>query len=422
MSIPQVQKLTLDNGIKVLVEKMPWVRSLSCGLFVGVGSSLEETNEAGLCHFIEHLLFKGTKNRSAFQIAKEIDAIGGRINAYTTKEYTSYYCVVLDRHLKTAVDILSDIFVNPKFDPKDIETEKNVILEEINMLEDTPDELIHDFLAETLLPKHPFGKQILGNKKSVGSFKQENLLSFRNKLYTPDNLIISIAGNVDFDELASLIKERFDSLKGKKRTVSMEWPEIASKVDVKRKRTEQIHLAIGFKGLSQLDDRRYSLAVLDNLLGGFMSSRLFQEVREKRGLVYSIFSGIASYYSGGYFYIYAGCAKENVEKVIEIIFEELIKLKKGEVTLEEIDRAKEHLKGTLVLGMESTFSRMGYISKSEHYYDRIVTVDEIFNKIDSVNKNSVSEIADDILDSKSLNLVVIGEVGKDKISGIPREL
>ncbi len=410
MQIPNSQKTILDGGMKILTENIPSVRSVALGIVVGAGSADEIEKEEGLTHFIEHMAFKGTKRRSAFDIASELDAVGGRLNAYTSKEYTLYYASVLEKHIDIAFDVLSDIFLNPSLKEEDIEMEKGVILEEINMYEDSPDELVHDLFAEKILNGHPFGKPTLGTKDSVGSFKKESFLKYRERLYTPDNVIISAAGNVSHEDVVGFSKKIFGSFPGTKNKKDLGIPKISNGIKIRNKQTEQTHLCLGTKGLSQVDEERYVLSVLDTILGGSMSSRLFQEVREKRGLAYSIYSNAHPFSDFGIFYVYAGCDKKNLENVVTLILEQFRQFKKEGITKEELQRGKEHLKGGLVLGLESTSSRMSYLAKSEFYYNKTVLIDEIFDEIDKVSLDDIIKTSEELFRNEYLTLTVIGDI------------
>ncbi|NQU18291.1 MAG: insulinase family protein [Candidatus Saganbacteria bacterium] len=414
-TIPSVKETVLDNGITIISEYIPKVRSAAVGLMVGTGSSSESENNLGVSHFIEHMCFKGTQRRSAFQIAKELDEIGGRINAFTGKDMTMFFAVVLDRHIDLAIDVLSDLYLNSSFDAKDVKMEQGVILEEISMYEDSPDELIHDLFAETVLLGHPAAWPTLGTHKTVKSLTREDLLGYRKKHYVPDNLIISVAGNIRHDAVVSLISNYFGKTKGKKHRPVHVHPKMEGQKKLKRKKIEQVHMCLGGKAVSQLDPDRYAFTILDNILGGSMSSRLFQEVREKRGLVYSIFSTVTPFRDFGIYYIYAGTSKENIKKVIDIVLSELSNIKKVGITKDELMRAKEHLKGTLVLGLEATSSRMSFIARSQFFYGKVITIDEIFKSIDKITHDDILRLANKYFLEKYLSLVVIGDY-----SGLPQ--
>lgn len=410
MPIPETKKTVLDNGITVVSENIPTLKSAAVGIMVGAGSMNELKGEEGLTHFIEHMAFKGTQRRSAFDIASELDAVGGRLNAYTSKENTVYHAVVLDKHINVALDVLTDIFLQPALKEQDINMERGVILEEINMYEDTPDELIHDLFAEAIIKNHPAGKPTIGNKKSVSSFKQENFTKYRDRLYRPDNVIISAAGAVNHDDIVKAISKVFEKFSGRKQPQQFPAPDYSPERKIKKKETEQLHLCIGTKGLSQVDERRYIFSAMEAILGGSMSSRLFQEVREKRGLAYSIYSTSMPLKDIGVFYVYAGIDKKNFEQVADLIIGQFSKIKKDGITAVELARAKEHLKGGLVLGLESSSARMGYIAKSEYYYGRTITVDEIFGEIDKITNHDIILLAEEIFSADKFTLAAIGDI------------
>jgi predicted Zn-dependent peptidase len=410
--IPQAEITTLPNGLKIITENIPSLRSAALGVMVGAGSGDELQDEAGLTHFIEHMAFKGTNKRTAFQIAEAVDAVGGKINAYTGKEYTVYYSVVLDKHLDVATDVLSDIFLNPLLRTEDIEMEKGVVLEEINMYEDTPDELIHDLFAETILHDHPLGKPTLGSKASVGGFKRESFTKYRSRLYKPDNVIVAAAGNLEHTQVLDFCQSFFSGFSGAADKPALPQPIIKSEIKLKTKKTEQTHLCLGVRGPSQVSEDRYSFTVMDTILGGSMSSRLFQEVREKRGLAYAIFSTGMPFRDFGIFYAYAGCDKKNLGQVVELILNQFKLMKSEGITDKELARGKEHLKGNLVLGMESSPSRMNWLAKSYFYYGRVMTVEEVFEKIDRVTQADIIKLANNYLKNEYLTLAVIGDLDK----------
>lgn len=412
MQIPNAKREVLPNGITLLTEEIPSLRSVSLGLMVGAGSSVEKKEEMGISHFIEHTVFKGTSQRDALQIAQTLDNVGGKLNAFTSKEFTMYYAIVQDKHIDVALDLLSDIHLNPLFKEDDINLEKNVVLEEIRMYEDTPDEQIHDLFISTILHNHSFGNVTLGEEKTVKSFNQEKINAYRKKHYSADNLIISIAGNINHKEVKSEIYRIFSNLSGNKENGIMPIPKITPNLALKKKETEQVHLLLGSKGVSQTDDDRYAFAVLDGALGGSMSSRLFQEIREKRALAYSVFSFNQGFKEIGLFGVYAGTAKENFEKVIGLILEQLRNIKKEGITKEEFERAKENIKGSMVLALESSNSRMSYMARSQFYYDKIVTIDDVIKKIDRVKMEDIVRLANEFFRDEYLNLAVIGDLDK----------
>jgi predicted Zn-dependent peptidase len=415
MNIPEHKKTVLKNGITLLTETMEDVRSVAMGIVVGAGSGLEQDPIAGISHFIEHMAFKGTSKRSAFDIASELDSVGGKMNAYTSKELTTYYAVTLDKHIDIAADVLTDIFLNSVYDSKEMELEKGVIVEEIKMYEDTPDELIHDLFMETIYHGHPLGRPTIGHEQSVRSIDRGKMLDYIKKNYTPDNIIIALAGNIDHQEAVKLIEPAFSVMKGEFPVSNRVPPTIKKAVKLKYKKTEQVHMCLGTKGPSQVDEDRYAFSILDTVLGGSMSSRLFQEVREKRGLAYAIYSYNGALKDCGLYVVYAGTSKENFRKVVDLTIEEFNKIKKNGITKEEMERSKEHLKGSLVLGLESTSSRMGYLAKSQFYFGRIITVDEIFQKVDRLTTDDIMAAANKYLKDEYLTLTAIGNISEKEM-------
>lgn len=409
ISIPNGKKTVLDNGLRILTEEIPAMRSVALGIMAGVGSGEEPPELAGISHYIEHMMFKGTSKRSAYDIAHALDAVGGKLNAYTSKEITLYYAVVLDRHIEIAIDVLSDMVLGSIYDPKEMELEKGVVLEEIKMYEDTPDELIHDYFASCILAGHPLGRPTLGQAETIASLTREKLLQYVHDYYSPKNLIISLAGAVPADA-AERLAARFGTLDRAQTPQPQPPSQHQSGVFLKRKKTEQAHLCLGGEGPSHEAEDRYAFAVLDVILGGTMSSRLFQEVREKRGLAYAIYSTTSPFRSTGLSYVYSGTSPENISQVVEIILSQFTLLKREGLSVAELERAKEYLKGSLVLGMESSSARMGYLAKSELHHGRIVPIDEIFGKIDRVDNEAVIAAANRYFDLQKLALAVIADL------------
>lgn len=401
-------KEQLPNGIRVVTEEIPHVRSVSIGLWVGVGSRDETDENSGIAHFIEHMMFKGTKNRSAKQIAEELDAIGGQLNAFTAKEYTCYYAKTLDEHFPKSLDLLADMFFNSLYDPQEIDKERNVIIEEINMYEDAPDELIHDLFASTLWNNHPLGRSIIGTREVVEKINRADIISFLKTFYTPDQLVIAVAGNVKHDRVMELITPLFDRMEGKSTARNYAKPVPVYQVATKKKDTEQVHLCIGVPGLPLDHEQIYSLYVLNSILGGGISSRLFQEIREERGLAYSVYSYHNSYKDAGLFSIYTGLSLKNIGPVVELISRELKQIKAGKVTEEEVFRAKEQLKGSLYLGLENVSNRMSRIGKSELCLGRIITPEEAVEKINRVGIKDVQLLAEQLFASDKMVLTSIG--------------
>ncbi|MBI3354556.1 MAG: insulinase family protein [Nitrospirae bacterium] len=409
------RKVVLDNGIRIVTEKIPYVKSVSLGLWVNAGSRNENEKESGISHFIEHMFFKGTSRRSAKDIAITMDSIGGELNAFTSREATTYYSKVLDTHLREAVDLLSDIFLNSLFDEREIEKEKQVILEEIKMVEDTPDDYIHDLYTHIVWPKHSLGRPILGNLDTVAKFKRKGFKNYLEKNYCPKNIVIAVAGNFDFKRLIRLLDRNFGKLERPETINFSSTPEIKGGIFVKKKKLEQIHICLGTRGLSHVDKDRYGLYALNTMLGSSMSSRLFQEIREKRGLVYSIYSYIASFRDTGLFTVYAGTSHSSVLEVIRLILREFRSMKEKKASPSELNKALEHMKGNLMLSLESTSSRMSKIAKDEIYFNRYISYEEIIRNVNKVTAKQVKRIANEIFDRKALTLTAIGDLSKNDI-------
>jgi predicted Zn-dependent peptidase len=411
-----IKKTVLHNGIRVISEKIPHAHSVTIGIWVARGSRSEQADLAGVSHFIEHLLFKGTEKRSALQIAREIDSLGGILNAFTGREYVCYYAKVLYRFLPQAVALLSDIFINSVFDPQEIEKERKVILQEIGLIEDTPDDFIHDLFARNFWHGHPLGMPVIGTEQSVGSLTRESIVDYRNNTYRAGDIIISVAGRVDHRELLSMLEGVFDCI-SPGGIVEPEKPDtIGNKTEVLEKDLEQVHLCLGTLSLSQNDPRRYEAFILNTILGGSMSSRLFQEVREKMGLAYSIFSYINSHADTGALAVYAGTSRDRLEEVIAIIVREMKRMKNELLLDDELHDAKEQLKGNILLSLESSDNRMTRLAKNEIYFGRPQPVREIVKGIDLVTSRSILELADKLIDDRFLTMVLMGRVGYPGLS------
>jgi predicted Zn-dependent peptidase len=389
-----ITKEVLENGLTLVTERMPHVRSVAVGVWVTRGSRHEKPEETGISHFIEHMVFKGTKTRSAEQIAAEVDSIGGHMDAFTAKEYASFHLKVLDQHLPLAMELLGDIVQNPRFDPLEMAKEKKVIFEEMGMVEDTPDDLVMELFTEAFWPDHPLGRPILGTRKSVGGFGRPELLAFFRKVYEPGNLLIAAAGHLDHADTAALVRRHFGDLAPRRNGHKASPPVARARVVSRsKKELEQVHLCLGAPAYPQGHADRYGLYVLNTVLGGSMSSRLFQNVREKRGLVYSISSGVAAYSDAGAFTIYAGTSLDSVDEVVRLSLEELRRAREEPLPPEELRRAKDHLKGSLMLSLESTGSRMNHIARQEIYFGRQFALDEITTGIEAVTADDVARIA-----------------------------
>jgi predicted Zn-dependent peptidase len=406
----------LPSGLRILTEQMTQVRSISIGVWLTRGSRHESAERSGIAHFVEHMLFKGTASRSAEDIAQQIDSIGGQLDAFTAKEYASYYIKVLDEHLPLAIDILSDIVRNPAFAPDDIEREKKVVLEEIKMVEDTPDDLVHELFTQGFWENHPLGRPILGTKETVESFNADLLRDYFRGVYTADNLIVSAVGNLEHDRVRELVAEKFGSLVGAGAPAADHAPAVVPNVLIRNKELEQSHVCLGVGSYPQDHDDRYSSYVLNTLLGGSMSSRLFQNVREKRGLAYAVFSGLSAYRDAGAFTIYAGCANDAVDEVVDLCVEEMRGVKNTEVSASELQRSKDHLKGSLMLSLENTASRMSHLARQEIYFDKQFGLDETLVGIEKVTAADVQRVAADLFHNGSLSATVLGNVNGLQIS------
>jgi predicted Zn-dependent peptidase len=408
----------LDNGLRILTERMNQVRSVSIGVWLTRGSRHETADMSGIAHFVEHMLFKGTATRTAEDIAQAIDSIGGQLDAFTAKEYASYYIKVLDEHLPLAMDILADIVRNPAFSPEDVEREKKVVVEEIKMVEDTPDDLVHELFTQGFWENHPLGRPILGTRETVESFTSELLRGYFQQAYTARNLIVSAVGNLEHKRVRELVENKFGSLPGNGSSVGEQAPQVVPKVLIRNKELEQSHLCIGVSSYPQDHDDRYSSYLLNTLLGGSMSSRLFQNVREKRGLAYAVFSGLSAYRDAGSFTVYAGCANDAVGQVIDLVVEELRGVKQAPVPVAELQRAKDHLKGSLMLSLENTASRMSHLARQEIYFVRQFGLDETLQGIERVTDADVQRVARDLFKDGSLSATVLGNVNGLQV---PRE-
>ena len=397
---------------------MSHVRSISIGVWLTRGSRHERAERSGIAHFVEHMLFKGTATRTAEDIAQAIDSIGGQLDAFTAKEYASYYIKVLDEHLPLALDILADIVRNPAFTPADVEREKKVVVEEIKMVEDTPDDLVHEIFTQGFWENHPLGRPILGTRESVESFTSELLRAYFRSVYTPHHMIVSAVGNLEHGKVRDLVAQRFGGVEADGESAREEAPRVVPKIQIRSKDLEQSHVCLGASSYPQNHDDRYSSYVLNTLLGGSMSSRLFQNVREKRGLAYAVFSGLSAYRDAGSFTIYAGCSNEAVGEVIDLVVEELKVVKQHPVPRAELQRSKDHLKGSLMLSLENTASRMSHLARQEIYFDRQFGLDETLDGIERVTVEDVQRVAVDLFKGGSLAATVLGSVNGLEI---PRE-
>lgn len=402
------QKEVLPNGVRILTQQVSHVRSVALGIWVDVGSRDESDTTSGISHYIEHMLFKGTKHRTAKQIAEELDAVGGQLNAFTTKEYTCYYTKVLDEHFDLAVDILTDMLFHSNVSEQDVEREKNVILEEIKMYEDAPDELVHDMFAKTIWSGHPLGRPIIGTSDTVCSFNYQDLRSYMKDHYTPKRMVISVAGNIRHRQVVEKLSPLFGSLTGEGISRQLQKPNPTVQVNCRSKETEQVHMVIGAPGLSLDNDLVYIAQVINTILGGGLSSRLFQEIREQRGLVYTVYSYHSSYYDTGIFGVYAGLSKQNVNQAMELIFKEIREIKKNGVSREELQRAKDQLKGNLLLSLESVNTHMSRLGKSELYLGKVYSPEEIVEKLNLVTVEDTVRVASELFQPDKFSMAAIG--------------
>ncbi|MGG0283770.1 pitrilysin family protein [Peribacillus butanolivorans] len=399
-----IKKYTCQNGVRIVLENIPTVRSAAIGVWIKTGSRNETPELNGVSHFLEHMFFKGTTTRNAREIAESFDSIGGQVNAFTSKEYTCYYAKVMDNHASYALEILADMFFNSTFDEEELKKEKNVVYEEIKMYEDTPDDIVHDLLSKAVYENHPLGYPILGTESTLETFNSETLKKYVHDMYTPDKVVVSIAGNVD-EKLIQEVESYFGSYQGGEERLELVKPAFHENRITRKKETEQAHLCLGFKGLEIGNDKTYSLITLNNILGGSMSSRLFQDVREQRGLAYSVYSYHSSYQDTGLVTVYGGTGTSQLDSLYETIQETLDTLKKDGITEKELRNSKEQLKGSLMLSLESTNSRMSRNGKNELMLGEHRSLDDIIIKIDEVTENSVNEMANQIFKEHSLSLV-----------------
>ncbi|MBU4259226.1 MAG: insulinase family protein [Proteobacteria bacterium] len=410
-----VTKTTLNNGIRILSKKIPHARSISMGVWVNVGARDETLSENGLSHFIEHMIFKGTKKRSALQIAKEFDSIGGNTNAFTTMENTCYHAKVMDTHLETMVDILSDIFLYSTFASIEVEKERAVIFQEIGMTEDTPEEYIHILLGNTCWGDNPLGRSILGSRENILSFDSETIRGFFSRLYQPKRILISVAGNMEHDHFVNLVGQQFESINPSDSFPVRVTPTGQSKVVIHSKDLEQVHICMGTKGLSITDPKRYAFSLINTILGGNMSSRLFQEIRENRGLAYSVYSFISSHVDTGMCGVYVGVDPKNAKETIEVILNEIFKLKKIAVDSTELQSAKEYTKGNLMLALESIDSQMVRLAQNEIHFGRHIPLQEVVNKIEEVKVDDIIDLASTLFGDDQIAITLLGPVTDKKL-------
>ena len=415
-TVRDVEVTTLANGIRVVTEQMPHVRSLSVGIWIGTGSRRENPEENGISHFIEHMVFKGTTNRSAEDIARSVDSIGGGLDAFTAKEMVSYNTKVLDEHLPLAFDVLADLVRHPLFREEDIEKEKGVILEELKMEIDNPEYLLHEIFSSNFWKDHPIGKPILGTKDTVQKFHREMLHEYYTRTYSPANILITAAGSLKHEHIVELARRHFEELQMSGEVPPDRAPVPHARLVFRNKTSlEQMHLYMGVPSYPLPHEDRFVCYVLNTVLGGGMSSRLFQNIREKQGLAYAVYSELSMYRDTGCLAIYAGTSLESARKVVDSIVQELRDLKQNLVPEEELRRAKDHLKGSFMLGLESTSSRMGNLARQEMYFKRFFSLDDMVESIEKVTAEEVQHVAQEFFDAKNITLAMLGNLGDFRI-------
>jgi predicted Zn-dependent peptidase len=415
--MPSVRKDVLANGLTILTEPMSSVRSVSVGIWLRTGARQERVEENGVSHFIEHMLFKGTKNRTAEEIARAADSIGGHLDAFTAKETTNYSIKVLDEHLPRAFSILADLVKNPLFEPTHITNESRVIQEEIKMVEDTPDDLVHEIFTQTYWRGHALGRPILGTRRSVRSFDRKRLVSYFRRHYAPNNMLIAAAGHLRHSQIVDLVQKEFGDRPAGTVPRSGPIPVPHPHLQVRHKKDlEQVHLCVGAPSYPQPHKNRFPAYILNSVLGGGMSSRLFQNIREKRGLAYAVFSSLSSFHDAGCLSVYAGTATDKARQVIELVLKEFCELKSNPISQEELQRAKDYLKGSLLLSLESSTSRMGNVARQEMYFGRYISQDEIARSVDAVTAEQVQAVAQEFFHPDRLAITVLGPINGLKLS------
>ncbi len=410
------RKLVLDNGLRVVTERIPTLRSVTVGIWVTVGSRDEQKGEEGLSHFIEHMFFKGTRRRSATQISREIDALGGEMNAFTGRETTTFYVKVQDQQLEPALELLADLFHHSRFDARAIQKEKQVVLEEIRMVQDDPEDLVQDLHTKQALARHPLGRPILGRSSTIKALRRQHLLDYTRRHYDPHRTIIAVAGNFEAKTLEPLLARFFGRFRSNGFPQPNRWPpEIKGGVIVQRKPLEQVHLCLGVKGVPAGHKDRYAAHALNGILGGSVSSRLFQEIREKRGLAYSIYSYRSSFSDAGTLTVYAATRPKEALWVIELVCRELNRLRSSGVGKKELERAKNQMKGSLMLSLESSDSRMSKLAQDELYLGHHTSLADMLAEIDRVSEEQVHRLSWELFDLSCLSITALGPVSRNAI-------
>jgi predicted Zn-dependent peptidase len=417
-----VQKTVLPNGVRVVTESITHVQSIALGIWVASGSRFEAPNRRGISHFLEHMLFKGTPRRpTAKQIADEMEDVGGALNAFTDKEYTCYFARALSEHLALTTDILTDMFLNSLFDPEETARERKVVLEEIKRRDDDPEDLVHDLFAQTIYPDHPLGLPVIGTAEVVGSLTPDDLRTYIQHHYGPDKVIITAAGNLEHERVVEAVLGTLGEMKTSITEIPTEKPDVARVALHYTRPTEQVNFCIGSNGFGQHDNERYALAIMDTVVGGSMGSRLFQEIREKRGLAYSVGSYSAMHREGGYFAAYGGTSPDTYEECIAVIKEEFAKVRDAGISEVELQRAKNQFRASIVMGQESMSRRMDRLGRSEVYYNRVVPFDEVLATIDAVSLEDIHAVAQTVfpVDMDKLAIAAVGPFGIEVPAGFP---
>src|SRR6266568_1091481 len=412
-----IRREVLPNGLTLITEEMQHIRSVSIGIWIKTGSRDEDLQWNGISHFIEHMVFKGTKNRSAEDIARQVDSIGGNMDAFTAKECVCFNVKVLDEHMPIAMDVLSDLVLNPVFDVQDIGRERGVILEEIKMDEDNPDYLVHEIFTQNFWKDHPLGKPILGTKDTVKKFEREPVLDFYKQRFAPGNLIICAAGHLQHEQFVDLVRKHFGDMKPMSNGFYSSQPKVVSRIILRNKKAlEQVQICVGVPSHPIAHEKRHASYILNTLLGGGMSSRLFQNIRERQGLAYAIYSDLSPYRDTGCLSVYAGTSRESAAKVVRSVVSEFRKLKSDAVSGEELRRAKDQLKGSLMLSLESSTARMSNLARQEMYFDRFYTLDELIEKIESVTAEELQGLANEFFQTDSIAVTVLGNLNGLKLT------
>jgi len=415
--VRNIRRQKLANGLTVITEQMQHIRSASIGVWLQTGSRDEDAEWNGISHFIEHMVFKGTKHRTAEEIARQVDSIGGNMDAFTAKECICFNVKVLDEHVPTALDILSDLVLNPIFDASDIARERGVIMEEIKMDEDNPDYLVHEIFTQNFWKDHPLGKPILGTKETVKRFERDSVLDAYAYRFSPGNIIVSAAGNLDHDGFVELVKQHFEHMKPVSNGFHSLAPKTFSRIILRNKKAlEQVQLCIGVPAHPIAHEKRHAGYILNTVLGGGMSSRLFQNIRERQGLAYSIYSDLNPYRDTGCLAVYAGTSLASAAKVVQSVVQEFRKLKGDSVPEEELRRAKAQLKGSLMLSLESSTSRMSNLARQEMYFDRFYDLDELIERIEAVTAEDLAKLANEFFKPESVAVTALGNLNGLKLT------